>query len=201
MTTTPDIAAQLHLLTQALDLPGTDLADTLARLVADVRSAVSSYLGLTIAITGSPPAFHLTVLGEGTVPDQIHTSLLVPLTSAGVAAKASPSTSVVLILYAGTPGAFVDLAADLSWITGRHPSDFRLDEHRALPADYANNTDVRSISTINQAIGVLIGAGSTPEQAERELHARAAAACIELVGAAALVLADLTRLAPRPDDS
>ncbi|HEY5334807.1 MAG TPA: hypothetical protein VIJ71_02160, partial [Mycobacteriales bacterium] len=128
----------------------------------------------------------------------IRTSLMVPLTTAATDASTT-SASVALILYAGSPGAFVDLAADLAWITGRAPADFRLDEHRGLPAGHTNRNPLAAMSDINQALGVLIGRGSTPEQAERSLYARAATAGIDLLGAATLILAALSPPLPELD--
>ncbi|MEO9200024.1 MAG: hypothetical protein ABI206_14845 [Antricoccus sp.] len=54
------------------------------------------------------------------------------------------------------------------------------------------------MSTINQALGVLIGRGAIPEQAERDLCARAVSAGIEPVGAATLILAGLRPPEPEP---
>ncbi len=76
---TPGLAAELGLLTQALDLPGTDMAETLRRLAADARTAVASYLGLSVAITAEPSPFEespfdLTVLDEA--PDPVTSTRL-----------------------------------------------------------------------------------------------------------------------------
>jgi hypothetical protein len=190
------LAAELALLTQALDLPGTDVAQTLGRLAADAQSAVESYLGLSVAITADRIRFDLTLLDDGTQSVHIQTSLLVPLSTAAAQASETPG-SVALILYAATPGAFIDLAADLSWITGRALTEFRLDEHRTLPSTYVAPTSLAAMSSINQALGVLIGRGATPEQAERDLHMRAATAGIEFAAAATIVLAALTP--PNPE--
>jgi hypothetical protein len=191
------LAAELGLLTQALDLPGTDVAETVTRLAADAQTAVDSYLGLSVMIIANRSQFDLTVLAEGTEPEHIRTSLLVPLSTADTAQASSPPASVALILYAAAPGAFIDLAADLSWITGRTLADFPLDEHRTLPSNYTDPTPLAAMSHINQALGVLIGYGSVPEQAERDLYARAAAAGIDVVGAATLILAALK--SPEPE--
>jgi hypothetical protein len=193
------LAAELGLLTQALDLPGTDVAETLTRLAADAQAALDSYLGLSVVITAHRSAFELTILSEGTRPEHIRTSLLVPLTTADVigAAASTPPASIAVILYAATPGAFIDLTADLSWITGRNLGDFRLDEHRTLPENITNPAALSAMSSIDQAIGVLIGRGSTLEQAERDLHARAASAGIEPLAAANLILAALA--CPNPE--
>ncbi len=199
VTIKPGLAAELNLLTQALDLPGTDVAETLTRLAADAQTAVNSYLGMSVMITASRSQFDLTVLAEGTQPDDIRTSLLVPLAPAGDGS--ATSASVALVLYAAASGAFVDLAADLSWITNRVLADFRLDEHRALPASYTNRTRFGAMSNINQALGVLIGGGSTTEQAESDLQARATTAGIDVLGAATLILAALKPLTSEPERS
>lgn len=191
MTIPAGLTAELDLLTQALDLPGPDLAETLIRLTADAQTAVDSYLGLSIAINANRTEFDLTILKEGTQPEHVRTSLLVPLSTAAADPSTAPA-SVAMILYAAAPGAFIDLAADLSWTTGRTLGDFRLDEHHTFPVNATNPTAVGTMSSINQALGVLIGRGSTPEQAERDLHGRAARAGIELLAVATLILAALT---------
>lgn len=196
MTIPAGLAAELALLTQALDLPGADVAQALTRLAADAQTGVDSYLGLSVAIAADRSEFDITVLTEGAQPDDVRTSLLVPLSTAAVDAS-SAAASVALILYAATPGAFIDLAADLSWLTGRALDDFRLDEHRTLPPSYTTPGPLTAMSDINQALGVLIGRGSSPEHAERHLYERAATAGIDLVGAAGLILAALTPV-PEP---
>ncbi len=179
------------MLTEALDLTDVGVSDTLTRLAADAQSAVESYLGLSVVIATRQTTFDLVVVNVDTRSEQITTSLLVPL---AVAADGG-EVSIGLILYAAAAGAFIDLAADLAWITGRPPEDFVLDEHRSLPTN--STTALADLSSINQALGVLIGRGATPEQAERELATRAATAGIELVAAATLILAALTP--PGPD--
>ena len=183
---TPGLAAELELLTQALDLPGADVRETLTLLVADARSAVESYLGLSVAIGVGRARFDLTVLLDPSSPTPIRTSLLVPLWPAG---HSGDSPSLALILYAAVPGAFVDLAADLRWVTGRPAWELPLDQHRVVET---RHTPLTALSVVNQAVGVLLGQGWTPEDAERELHRLAARAGLELVDAATLVLAGTT---------
>ncbi len=190
------LAVELRLLTQALDLPGTDVAETLIRLAADAQTAVGSYLGLSLAANANGSQFEVTVLDEGAQPEHVRTSLLVPLSAAvdGIGVTAS----VTLVLYAAIPGAFIDLAADLAWVTGRTLAEFRLDEQLTLPSNFTNPAPLSVTSEINQALGVLIGRGSTPEQAERDLHARAARADIDLFAAANLILAAPSLPSPDP---
>jgi hypothetical protein len=199
VTITPGLAVELGLLTQALDLPGTDVAETAARLASDAQTAVESYLGLSVLITAHRSTFDLTVLNPGTQPEHIRASLLIPM-SPGPVNVGTASAPVALVVYAATPGSFTDLAADLSWITGRDLTEFRLDEHLALPPSYADHSPIAAMSSVNQALGVLIGRGSTPEQAERDLHARAVTAGIDVLAAATLILASLTQPAANPED-
>lgn len=185
------LAAELEPLTQALDIPGTDVAESMTRLATAAQTAVDSYLGLCVAITDKSEQLHLTVLNEGVDSASVRTSLLVPLSPATIDGIIT-TASVELILYAANPGAFIDLAADLAWITGRELAEFRLDEHRSRPPhSAANPTPLSALSYINQALGVLIGRGSAPEQAEQDLHARAAKAGTDILQAAMSILAPL----------
>ncbi len=182
------VAADLTTLTEALDGADTDLAQTLQQLAATAKGAVSSYLGLTITATTSGRQITLTALQDLVTADEIRTSLRIPLEAAQTHhqdthhethhethphpgrtkthTKTLTGPGMELILYAGTPGALIDLAADLSWLTGRELTDFILDAHLIV----AEHTDelVRT-SWINQAIGVLIGRGYTPEHAAHQI--------------------------------
>ena len=169
------LAADLGILTAALDEPGADVLRTLHQLSVDAQAAVPTYLGLSVTVDGSDPPFTFTTLENGTAAD-VRTSLWLTLPGVGVGDGVGDgweSPSVTLILYAGTPGTFVDLSADLAWLTGRRPSDFALDQHLSVPAGSDAGTYLRTASVINQAIGVLIGHGYTPERAHRELDTQA----------------------------
>ena len=131
------LAAELELLTQALDVPGIDVAESMTRLAAAAQTAVDSYLGLCVAITDRSEQLDLTVLDEGTDSASVRTSLFVPLFPATIDGIIT-TASVALILYAAIPGAFIDLAADLAWITGRELAEFRLDEHLFPPYSAAD---------------------------------------------------------------
>jgi hypothetical protein len=163
------LAADLGILTATLDEPGADVLHTLHQLGVDAQAAVPSYLGLSVTANGSDPPFTFTTVEDGAA-DDVRTSLRLTLPGVGDG-RASPS--VALTLYAGTPGTFVDLTADLAWLTGRPPGDFVLDQHLSSPARPDTGTYLRTTSVINQAIGVLIGRGHTPEQAHRELDTQA----------------------------
>jgi hypothetical protein len=185
------LAADLDILSAALDEPGADVLRTLHQLGVDAQATVRAYLGLSVTVAGSDPPFTFTVLEDGAAAADVRTSLWLTLPGVGVGdGRAAPS--VALILYAGTPGTFVDLTADLAWLTGRPPSDFVLDQHLSGPARPDAGIYLRTASVINQAIGVLIGRGYTPEQAHRELDGRADNASTERHTTAQFILDTLT---------
>ena len=177
------LAADLTILTQALDDPTSDVVGSVLQLSADVRSAIPSCLGLTVTVSDSDPPFTFTTLEDHVDPGDVRTSLMLALNHDGAGAR--------VVLYAGTPGAFVDLAADLSWLARRTLAGCEFDQHLVLPAVASTATPLRSASAINQAIGVLIGAGLTPEAAHRELEVRAATADTDRLTAAGAILAAL----------
>ena len=165
------LAAGLGLLTEALDEPGADVADSLRQLMIDAAAAIPTFLGLSVTVDDSDPPFTFTTFVDGVGVDgvgtsEVRTSLRLPLPGA------------VVVLYAGSPGTFVDLAADLAWLTARPLSDFVLDQHLQPSAEQDSATGLFETSVINQSVGVLIGRGHTPEQADRYLAAEAAAAGI-----------------------
>jgi hypothetical protein len=184
----PALAADLGILTAALDEPGANVLHSLHQLGVDAQAAVPTYLGLSVTVEGGDPPFTFTTVEDGAAGD-VRTSLR--LTLPGVSdGRASPS--VALTLYAGTPGTFVDLTADLAWLTGRPPSDFALDHHLSVPAGSDAGTYLRAASVINQAIGVLIGRGYTPGQAHRELDTQADSAGTDRHTTAQFILDTLT---------
>lgn len=182
------LAADLDILTEALDQPGADVLHTLHQLSVDAQAAVPTYLGLSVTVDNSDPPFTLTTLEDGRAAD-VRTSLCLMLPGAGDG-RASPS--VALILYAGTSGTFVDLTADLAWLLGRPLGDFALDQHLSSPTSPGTGTHLRTASVINQAIGVLIGRGYTPERAHRELDTQTDSASTERHTMAQFILDTLT---------
>ena len=181
------LAADLGILTAALDEPGADVLHTLHQFGVDAQAAVPTYLGLSVTVDGSDPPFMFTTVEDGAA-DDVRSSLRLTLPGVG---DGWASPSVALILYAGTPGTFVDLTADLAWLTGRPPSDFALDQH-LIPAGSDAGTYLRAASVINQAIGVLIGRGYTLQQAHRELDTQVDSAGIDRHTTAQFILDTLT---------
>ncbi len=189
------LAAELALLADALGTPRADIADTLGRLASDAGSAVGSYVGLSVAMATHGNQVVVTVLEAGLGATDVRTSVLLPLAPA---ADVEGGARIALVLFAAVPGAFVDLSADLAWLTGQQPEEFRLDEHLGLAGSATGSSTLGAISVVNQALGVLIGDGLTPEEADLYLDARAVELGVDRVAAATLVLAALDGPGPGP---
>ena len=187
------LAADLGILAAALDEPGADLLRSLHQLGIDALAAVPAYLGLSVTVDGGDPPFTFSTFADGAA-DNVRTSLrLTPPADVDDGRVAPP---VALILYAATPGAFVDLTADLVWLTGRPPSDFALDQHLSVPAGSDAATHLSTTSVINQAIGVLIGRGYAPRQAHSRLGNQAYGTRTDRNAAAQIILDSLTAADP-----
>ena len=158
------LAGDLAVLTQALDHPGIDLETGLRAFAANVKRAVASYMGLRMTIVLHSHDVSFSVHDDASIPPA--TSLRIPL-----AAVTPTHAASTLLLYAATPGAFVDLAADLSFALGIDLSRLVLDGDLAPIPD---STGLTGHFAINKAIGVLIGRGYTPGSARDELHRLAA---------------------------
>jgi hypothetical protein len=175
------LAADLAALSDALD-DGTDLRSLLATLIDDVTAAVESYIGMTMTLMTCAHEVSFTVR-EPVEDREIQTSLRIPLGNG-----AAPNGGISLTLYAAVPGAFVDLAADLSFALSVVPSRFQLDGQLTAPDGNAGVDGLAVLSAINQAVGVLIDGGHTLESAHDELRRLAEAHGGNLAGAAASVL-------------
>ncbi len=190
MHITAALSVDLALLTQAIDRPEIDILDTLNRLAADARRAVQSYLGLSLTTAGDAP-FTFNALERHATPEDVRSSLLMPLPHSGTGnAAAGPK----LILYAAQAGAFVDLAADLSWLTDVQLCDYALDQHRSMIALPSTEPTVHATSVINQAIGKLIGRGHLPDEAHKKLTAQALDAGTNRYDAAICILSTSRRM-------
>ncbi len=182
------LAADLGILAAALDEPGADLLHSLHQLGVDALAAVPAYLGLSVTVDGSEPPYTFSTFADGAAGN-VRTSLR--LTPPADVHDGRVAPSVALILYAATPGAFVDLSADLVWLTGRPPSDFALDQHLSVPAGPDAATYLRTTSVINQAIGVLIGRGYAPRQAHSTVGNEACGTRTDRNAAAQIILDSL----------
>lgn len=181
------LAADLALLTAALDDPRADIADAVHRFGVVTRLAVPSYLGLSVIAAGVDPPMTITVMTDEARGGEVRASLRIPLSQLR---PGRHGLDVAMILYAAAERAFVDLAADLARIIDRKLGDVSVDEHLVVH-DGRGGDSVRTLSMINQAVGVLLSRGLTPEQAHDELDARAAATGTDRAAAAAGILAEL----------
>jgi hypothetical protein len=188
------LVTHFHPFSTSIGPDGNGLDDALdasvAAFTADIEAAVPSYLGmqLTILQNGYP-----VTLSRITPHRTATTSLRMPLTVLGP--RFDPESRVTL--YAATAGAFVDLAADLSYALhmpnssdrytdigssdrdeGRH-GQVDGDRRITLDADVPLSPLVSGVSglselcTINRATGVLIGHGHHPDHAGEILRCHA----------------------------
>ncbi|HEX6757220.1 MAG TPA: hypothetical protein VF086_02235 [Propionibacteriaceae bacterium] len=184
----------LHL-SSSVELDEDELGARLAALVTALRAAVASYRGMYLTVVeGDEPvslsAFHSTEDGA------ITTSLRLPF------AALAPGFHVGsrVVFYAASPGAFVDLAADLAHALhapiifdcprqrltgspegdGQHGDNPR-DGHESIVLDadlppatlVSRLTGLGDASTINRAVGMLIDQGHHPDKAHATLHRHA----------------------------
>ena len=160
------LANALTALTLVLDEPAADLADSLAALALAARFAVPSYTGLAMRATVGGRDLGFTTLDEHDSHLPSATSLRLAMSPLPDAAGGlEPFPSIMLILYAATPGAFVDLCADLAWFSGIGVHELAVDEDLTPPVLRRIDIALAEMSSIDQAVGVMIGRGSTPEQA------------------------------------
>ena len=177
------LAADLDDLTNALDQPDTGLESVLRAFTSDARAAVRSFSGLTMTIFTEGAPFSFTVLEPRAAEEVAAASLVLPLPLLGPFDAGSH-----LVLYAARAGAFVDLSADLAFAVDVDLFALCLDEHLEMP-DHTVASGLSDISVVNQAIGVLIDRGNTPDQARAELHRSAGAS--GMVGAARQVITSI----------
>jgi hypothetical protein len=189
------LVTHFHPFSNSIGLDGNALDDaldvSLAAFTADIEAAVPSYLGLQLTIGQSG---HPVTLTRITPHRAVTTSLRVPLTVFGPRFDSESR----ITLYAATAGAFVDLAADLSYAlhlrsstdrsidaAGSSDGDDRrhgqVDSDRRITLDAdvplsplaSGVSGLSELSTINRAIGVLIGRGHHPDLASHTLRRNA----------------------------
>ncbi|HXA89731.1 MAG TPA: hypothetical protein VNW96_14435 [Mycobacterium sp.] len=80
------LAADLGILTAALDEPGADVLHSLHQLGVDARAAVPTYLGLSVTVNGSDRPFTFTTVADGAA-DDVRTSLRLALPHVGVSSS------------------------------------------------------------------------------------------------------------------
>ena len=195
------LASLRDIATTGIDGDGYALGELLDVLIRDLETSVLSYRGLQLTISSNGFPLVLTAFGEGHNGHDGHvaTSLRVPLAlfDSGFSADSR------IVFYAGTPGAFVDLAADLAFaFRGANTSEraedsapaIRLDEDTPPRTRGFSLSGLRELSAIDRAVGVLIVQGHHPDHAHATLRRYAARADIEPhIWAAELLLQTSTR--------
>jgi hypothetical protein len=159
------LAVDLEQLTAALEAAPRhrlDLTRSLRSLAQNAERAVTSYLGLSITLTFDGQDVTLTSLINGVEQGDVRSSLRVPLDTI------SPELTGTVVLYASRPDAFLELAAELGGapVAGGAPGP------GGEPL-VSGVVGARELSSLNRAVGVLIGRGYAPEDAKRELADRA----------------------------
>lgn len=171
----------LHLLGSA-----TDLDQSLSDLLSDLRRASPSTSGLEVHTVVAGQHVRLVRFLPGVRPEDVTTSLEVPLPSA-----------VRVIFYGTRPGAFVDLAADLAHGLGLTLADLALDRHRPS-STLTGSRGLDRAAIVHQAVGVLIAQDHHPDEAYAELVARSLARGISLVDQAQAVVDAAVAAADEP---
>ena len=195
------LLAHLQDLTASIGQDDQDLDDTLAVLTAALHSTATTYCGFQLTIVENRWPVTLTAFADGHDADGqdvlVGTSLRLPL------ALVSPTadTESRVVFFAVTPGAFTDLAADLSYALGGVPVDSALPavdgvdqrgtrvdgQRRAIELDVdlpprsrvSGLTGLAELTVLNRAIGILVAQGHDVEQAHHVLRRKATAAGVE----------------------
>jgi hypothetical protein len=181
--------AALTVLTEALDDADADIGHSVQLMALYAAAAVPSYGGLTIDVAQSNPPLHIFAVADGVGSGDTRSSVQFNMPGRG---EPESLPIVSIIFFADSAGAFVDLAADLAWLTARPPTDFVLDQHLTTAAQSTSEGQLREGSAINQAMGALIGRGYTPQQADTELSTQAANSSMDRHTAARRILAEIT---------
>ncbi len=212
MELTAALTADMNdLCTSAATDPDTVL-DPLRALNRDLRLISRSYLGLELILLAGGRAITVASFEPGVQVDDIASSLHLPLallhpaleTPAAAEVHGSADQESALIVYAGRPGALVDLAADLTYaLAPGHPGEPRskpagglgsapravsLDQHLTPQSLTPGVTGTEDASTVNRAVGLLMGQGQTQAKAHRDLTSQAARAGVSVVAWSAQLL-------------
>lgn len=189
----PVVPTYLRRLAASIATDDDDIQPALAGLAAGLRGAAASYHGLQLTVVDHGCPVTLTEFAD---PDAVSaTSLRVDLALLVIAAD--PASRIVF--FAGSLGAFVDLAADLqhalqvaaaprrpqadvSRLDGADDREPMIELDGDLPptSTVSGLAGLAEFSTINRAVGVLIGRGHLGEAAYEALRRGATAAGVEV---------------------
>jgi hypothetical protein len=151
---------QINDLLTGIEVDPQRLLEPLTTLRRDFRLAVRSYVGLQLtAFAGSHP---VQLISMEALADFEPITASMQLSRPGVGRNSASA----VVAYATAPGAFVDLAANLSPAHQLRGGDLLLDRHIPAPDHGSRLRPLREASTPNRAIGVLIDSGQDPGHAE-----------------------------------
>src|SRR4051812_35384417 len=104
------LTTSIHELLATLDVGDDYLSEPLRMLVHDAEGAVHSFLGFQFLISVDGHIVGLSNFSPDLIRQRIATSLRLPVSRL---AQAEPESAITF--YAAKPGAFIDLAIDLSY--------------------------------------------------------------------------------------
>jgi hypothetical protein len=177
------LSVDLKNLLRVLDLSDLDLEKSLRALRYDVQLTVSSFVGLSMTLVVDGQSVTLTSMDDEEEGTPIVSSMNLPLTLTSGLSQGSR-----LVLYASKAGAFVDLAADLTYAMKVAPHELRLDQDLTPVSRRSGLIGVAELSMINRAVGLLIGRGHTPEEAREQLERKAVQARLGVYQVAAYLI-------------
>ena len=157
----------LAVLTAALDSPGTDLRDALGAFADNLTGEVPSLLGVMVTVVVDGVVVTLNV--HAADAPRPKASLNVPFS-----ALVPDAMDGTMMFYAADVGAFADLAALVSRsasVSEQVPAAGQRVSLRSGPSPRVRG--LAEFCVRNQAIGVLIDQGYTPDEARIELTRRA----------------------------
>jgi hypothetical protein len=180
----PALVRDLNTLTAPTGTGAHELALVVQSMEDAATLAIRSLLGWKLTLGQFGQDVTLTALQPWVEPEDIRASLLLPVESA--TGRAFEGT---MTLYAGRAGAFLLLVHDLASPVDLASGAVRLD-HDLTPDVHSGIRGLAEWSTINQAIGVLVGRGDTPPGAQRRLRQDAATAGYSVHTAALRLLSE-----------
>lgn len=169
-------------LLEPLDLVELDIEQSMHALTRDVSLVVPSCVGFSMTILVGGEAVTVTSMAADAEAGPITSSLALPL---NLTDDLEPGSR--LVLYAHAPGAFVDLAADLSYALGARAGLLTLDDH-LHPSACSGIAGVEQLSIVNRAVGMLVGRGHSVIGAQEWLERNAVRSGLEVYQVAAYLV-------------
>ncbi len=184
-----NLALALDSLTEVCADPAIDLGVLLQQLVSAAEESVESLVSVTLTVWVDDYPFTVAAT-TGSGSDSVQASVWIPLP-----AESHATVGSELLLLAGAPGAFVDMAADVVFVLRLDPDVVKLDVHLwANDSEiYSETIDLDDRRTVDQALGVLVAQGAVLQDADEDLRLRADRHGYALADAARVVLADAYR--------